>query len=114
MVKNTKAEELPASLQTFIKKYGDIWKSYSKLGEACAKAGPLGEKQVELIKIAIYGTKGMFTPFKTHVRQALKSGATKEEIEHSLIQLLTAEGVSHVIMTMKWANEVISDEAKKK
>lgn len=109
-----KVGELPKSLQGFIKKYPRLWESYNKLGEACAEAGPLENKYVELIKIAIYGAKGMFTPFKTHVRWALKFGATPQEIEHTILQLLTAEGIGHVTMAMKWADEVIADETSKK
>lgn len=114
MARIAKVEELPKSLQDFIKKYPNLWESYSKLGEACATAGPLEDKYVELIKIAIYGTKGMFTPLKTHVRWALKFGATPREIEHAILQLLTAEGIGHVMMAMKWANEVIVDETSEK
>ena len=107
-------KELPKSLQDFISKYPIIWESYTKLGEACSKAGPLEDKYVELIKLAIWGTRIQYTPFKTHVRLALRSGATPEEIKHAIIQLLTAEGLSTTTIAMNWANEVIEDDYKKK
>ncbi|MFQ5710538.1 MAG: carboxymuconolactone decarboxylase family protein [Candidatus Geothermarchaeales archaeon] len=107
-------EELPKSLQDFVKRYPDIWRAYERLGEACTKAGPLGAKEVELIKMVIYGMKQLFTPFKTHVRLALREGASREEIEHAIVQLLTAEGLSTTVMAMKWADEVTKDEVKKR
>jgi alkylhydroperoxidase/carboxymuconolactone decarboxylase family protein YurZ len=113
LIRVGEVKDLPPSLQDFIQKYPKVWESYNTLGEACVKAGPLEAKYVELIKIAIYATKGMFTPLKTHVRWALKFGATSQEIYHTILQLLTADGISQVSMAMKWANEVISDEVKK-
>jgi alkylhydroperoxidase/carboxymuconolactone decarboxylase family protein YurZ len=110
MERSSDVKTLPESLQDFIKKYPTIWNSYSKLGEECTKSGPLDNKQVELIKVAIYGLKGMHTPFKTHVRLALKFGATPNEIEHAILQMLTAEGISNTVMALKWANEVIIDQ----
>ncbi|NIN51939.1 MAG: hypothetical protein GTN80_06445 [Nitrososphaeria archaeon] len=107
-------EELPMSLQDFIRRYPEIWRAYSRLGEECSKAGPLKAKEVELIKMVIYGMKQLFTPFKTHVRLALKEGASREEIEHAIVQLLTAEGMSTTMMAMKWANEIIEDEISTK
>ncbi|NWG09303.1 MAG: carboxymuconolactone decarboxylase family protein [Nitrososphaerales archaeon] len=87
---------------------------YKKLGEACSRAGPIEDKYIELIKLAIWGTRIQYTPFKTHVRLALRNGATPEEIRHAIIQLLTAEGISTTTIAMNWANEVIADEIKKR
>jgi alkylhydroperoxidase/carboxymuconolactone decarboxylase family protein YurZ len=67
-----------------------------------------------LIKIVIYATKHLFTPFKTHVRFALEKGVSKPEIEHAIIQLITAEGISTAMMALKWAHEVIEKSKQKK
>jgi alkylhydroperoxidase/carboxymuconolactone decarboxylase family protein YurZ len=111
LIKETPNErELPKTLRSFIKKYPEIWNSYDNLGSSCTENGPLTEKMLELIKIAIHGANGMFTPFKTHVRLAIKTGATPDEIEHTIIQLLTSKGISQVMMCMKWANEVMNNK----
>lgn len=106
--------ELPDSLQRFIAKYPKVWETYSRLGEECTKAGPLDEKQIHLIKIGIYGSKRQETPFKTHVRLALRSGASEDEVNHTILQILTSEGLGTTVRVWNWANEVIRDEAKKK
>jgi 4-carboxymuconolactone decarboxylase len=106
--------KLPGSLQKFATKYPKVWEAYSKLGEECTKAGPLQEKEIHLIKMGIYGSKRQETPFKTHVRLALRSGASKEEVNHTILQILTSEGLGPTVRVWNWANEVIGDETKKK
>jgi alkylhydroperoxidase/carboxymuconolactone decarboxylase family protein YurZ len=104
--------DLPKSLQRFIAKYPKVWDAYSRLGEECKAAGPLAKKQIHLVKIGIYGSKRQETPFKTHVRQALENGASEEEVNHVILQLLTAEGLGTTVRVWSWANEVIEDEAR--
>jgi AhpD family alkylhydroperoxidase len=64
---------------------------------------------VQLIKLAVAGAKKQETSFKTHVRQALRAGATESEIEHAIIQLLTSEGLGGMMIAMKWATESFSE-----
>ena len=105
---------LPDSLQKFAAKYPKVWKVYSKLGEECTNAGPLKEKEIHLIKMGIYGSKKQETPFKTHVRLALRSGTSEDEVSHAILQILTSEGLGPTVRVWNWANEVIRDEARKK
>jgi len=64
--------------------------------------------------MGIYGSKRQETPFKTHVRLALQGGASEEEVAHTILQVLTSEGLGPTVRVWNWANEVIQDEAKKR
>lgn len=101
-----KPEELPRPLQQLIRRQPRLWKAYEALGRECTDAGPLDHKTVHLVKLALYAARGQQTPFQTHVRAALKAGASVEEVEHALLQLLTAEGLGTVVRALKWAGEV--------
>jgi alkylhydroperoxidase/carboxymuconolactone decarboxylase family protein YurZ len=105
MTEETDIEELPSPLQRFISGYPDIWEAYEDLGERCTGAGPLPEKYIHLIKLGIHGVSHNETPFKSHVSFALEAGATFEEIEHTIIQLLTAQGIGPVVKLIRWARE---------
>jgi len=98
-------EELPTLLQQFIIKYPELWENYERLGESSTRAGPLPKKYVHLIKLAVHGARDRETPFKSHVRFALKEGASWEEVEHGVIQLLTSEGIGTVVKLLRWAKE---------
>lgn len=102
----TKTQDLPPALKRLIGRRPGVWEAYEALGKACTEAGPLDHKTVHLLKAVLYAARGQQTPFQTHVRAALKAGATMDEVEHALLQLLTAEGLGSVVRAMKWADEV--------
>ena len=103
-------KELPKSLQAFIKSHPDVWDAHQRLGIACKDSGSLDEKTLELIKIGITGARENMTSFKTHVRLALRAGASRDEIEHAILQLLPVAGINTMMMELLWAREVIIDE----
>lgn len=108
MSKKTDLKELPPTLQRFIKAYPEVWSAHEKLGVECAKAGPLSEKEIQFVKLAITGSQMLETAFKTHVKKAEDAGATQPEIEHAIIQLLPIVGVARTMMAMKWYQESLS------
>src|SRR3989304_8143542 len=105
MPKKIDLEGLPSTLQRFIKAYPDVWSAHEKLGTETAKAGPLSEKEIQLIKLAVTGSQMLETAFKTHVQKAVDAGATRSEIEHAIIQLLPIVGMGRTMMVMKWYHE---------
>lgn len=105
MSKEIDLKELPPTLQDFIKAYPDVWSAHERLGLEVAKAGPLSEKQIQLIKLAVTGSQMLETAFKTHVQKAVDAGASRAEIEHTIIQLLPIVGMGRTMMAMKWYHE---------
>ena len=100
---NTK--ELPPTLRNFIAKYPKVWTAHEKLGKECSASGPLTEREIQLVKLAITGSLSLETSFKTHVKKAVNAGAKGAEIEHSILQLLPILGLARTMMAMKWYNE---------
>jgi alkylhydroperoxidase/carboxymuconolactone decarboxylase family protein YurZ len=103
-------EKLPPTLQNFIKAYPEVWSAHEKLGVESEKAGPLSQKQVQLIKLAVTGSQMLETAFKTHVQKAIRAGATRAEIEHAIIQLLPLVGMGRTMMATKWYQESLRQE----
>jgi len=100
--------ELPPTLRAFIKTYPRVWSAHEKLGVETAKAGPLNEKETQLIKLAVTGSQMLETAFKTHVRKAVSVGATRNEIEHAILLLLPIVGMGRTMMGMKWYQEALN------
>ncbi len=97
--------ELPSTLKKFIKRNPKIWESHEALGLACKKAGPLSEKEIEFIKMAITASQMLETAFKTHARKASEAGANLDEMQHVIIQLLPIMGLARTMMAAKWLEE---------
>jgi len=102
-----KARKLPPTLRSFIRKYPRLWKAHERLGIESSRAGPLNEKEIQLIKLAVTGSLMLETSFKTHVRKALSAKATRAEIEHAIIQTLPIVGIGRTMMAIKWSDEIL-------
>ena len=96
--------ELPSSLRRFIAEHPKVWKAHERLGLECSR-GPLTEREIQLIKLGVTGSLSLETSFKTHVKKAIRSGVTKAEIEHAIIQMLPILGLARTMMAMQWYNE---------
>lgn len=85
-------DTIERNLKYFVEHHGEIYDAYEKYGMLLhTKGGPLDEKCRWLIKIAL-STAGQ-NPYAltTHIRKAVRSGCSREEIEHAI--LLTAPTV---------------------
>ncbi len=78
------AEELPATLANFQKRFPAVWEAYAALRDACDGEGPLDPKTAELIKIAVEVARGASGGLIAHATRARRAGATDEEILHAV------------------------------
>lgn len=63
--------------------------------------------QIKLIKMAITGSQMLETAFKTRVKKASDAGATIEEMQHAIIQLLPIMGLGRTVMAAKWLDDAV-------
>lgn len=98
-------ERTPKSIREFQRKYQQIWEAFADLGKRCHENGPLDEKTRRLVKL------GMAIAFRhegavhSAVRNALKSGATREEMHHVAILAITTIGWPAAFAAMTWIND---------
>ena len=81
------------NLEYLTENHSDIYDAYKNFGKLVhEKGGPLDEKTRWLIKIAL-STDGQYEyALRTHILKALKSGCTKEEIEHAILLVAPTSG----------------------
>ncbi len=102
-------EALPNSVKSFEKEYPAVWQAFARLGEACHEAGPLDEKTRRLVKLGIALALRQEGAVHSAVRNALGSGATREELQHVAILAITTIGWPAAHAAMTW----IDDDAAK-
>jgi alkylhydroperoxidase/carboxymuconolactone decarboxylase family protein YurZ len=105
LLSNIDVSQLPSTLRKFIQRNPKIWELHEALGLACRKAGPLSDKEIEFIKMGITGSQMLETAFKTHVRKASEVGASADELQHVIVQLLPIAGMGRTMMAAKWLEE---------
>ncbi len=106
-------DKLPDFLENVIREYPDVWKAYQDLGETCNNAGPLDEKTVRLVKLALAIGAKSEGAVHSHARRALRQGITREELQQVALLSITSIGWSSGIAALSWIQDVVDKSAPK-
>ncbi len=77
------------------------------LGATIRKSGPIDGKTAELIQLAAAAAVQSEGSVHSHTRRALEAGASKEEIYHALLLLISTIGFPRVAAALSWVHNVI-------
>ncbi len=102
---------LPDIYTKFSEKFPEIFEHYKDLGVACRNAGPLAEKDQNLVKLGIAIGANSRGGIMSHTRKALDAGAAPDEIIHVVLLGLTTAGFPQMMAAMKWVDSVLSEQS---
>jgi alkylhydroperoxidase/carboxymuconolactone decarboxylase family protein YurZ len=102
---------LPKTYENFTSKFPEVSKAYNQLGTSTREAGPLEPKVQDLIKLGIAIGANSRGAVMSHTRKALASGATVEEITHTVLLSITTTGFPNMIAAMGWVDEVLEKQS---
>lgn len=81
------------NLKYFTDNHRNIYEAYEAYGRSIHKeGGPLEDKTRWLIKITTSATSGYLYALKTHIRKAIRSGCSRDEIEHAILLIAPTAG----------------------
>jgi len=100
---------LPSAYEDFKKKHPALWEAYDRLGAAAHAAGPLDEKTRALVKLGMAVGRQMEGATHAHVRQAVRAGATAEEIRHVVLLAVTTLGFPPMMTARTWVEDALTD-----
>ncbi len=99
---------LPAAYEEFKRAYPAMWEAYDRLGATAHSAGPLDEKARALVKLGMAIGRQMEGATHAHVRLALRSGASPDEIRHVVVLAVTTLGFPAMMTVRTWVEEALS------
>ena len=102
-------EAPPNSVSSFEEKHPAVWEAFAKLGESCHEGGPLDEKTRRLVKLALAVALRHEGAVHSATRNALKSGVTREELEHVVILAITTIGWPAAHAALTWIEDDLPD-----
>ncbi|MGD2068353.1 MAG: carboxymuconolactone decarboxylase family protein [Gemmatimonadota bacterium] len=102
--------DLPRTYERFSDRFPAVVSAHTAMGMALDDAGPLDRKIAELVKIGVCVGASLESATKSHVRRAVYYGATREEVEHAVIQGMNTVGFSRTVMAWVWATEQMNRE----
>lgn len=99
------SDVIEKNLKYLIDNHGEIYDAYENYGKLVhEKGGPIDEKTRWLIKIALSTDCQNQYSLRTHILKALKSGCSKEEIEHAILLVAPTSGfpkMMHGLLTFR-------------
>jgi len=101
---------IPKWFETIRTRHKAYMEAVEELGRAAHKEGPLDEKTAHLIQLAAATALRSEGAVHSHVRRALKSGASPDEIRHAIILVTSTIGFPTVSAALSWAEDVITSQ----
>ncbi|WP_432799527.1 carboxymuconolactone decarboxylase family protein [Poriferisphaera sp. WC338] len=95
--------KLPATFKAFIEKFPALGEAHERVAVAVDKQGPLDAKTLALVKMGICMGANLESAFRSHVRRAMKHGATVEEIEQTILLAMNTVGFPRTVAAWQWA-----------
>jgi 4-carboxymuconolactone decarboxylase len=102
--------QIPKRYQKFKEDYKDVADAYESMGNAVHKAGPLDDKTRALIKLAISTGARLEGAVHSHVRKAIKVGATKEEMHQVALLSLPTIGLPSMMAALSWIDDIVESK----
>ena len=89
--------------------FPEVLAAVENLGETVRSAGPIDQKTGELIQLAAAAATQSTGSVRAHARKAMAAGAAREEIEHTLLMLISTIGFPQVAAALFWVKEILDE-----
>lgn len=101
----------PKTFQKFVARYPALGEAHQRVGREVESLGPLDARQCALVKIGITLGAGLESALRSHVRRALESGASHEEIEQAILLGMNTVGFPRTVAAWSWAHQQFDRDA---
>lgn len=88
------------------KRFPELMKAQEEAGRLAKEAGPIDEKTCNLIQLAACVALRSEGGVHSHVRRAVKAGASREEIYHAIAALVNTVGFPTVAAAFSWVTDL--------
>jgi alkylhydroperoxidase/carboxymuconolactone decarboxylase family protein YurZ len=100
-------EELPGRAKKLAEAKPEIWKAFQALGKACAEAGPLDNRTLRLVKLALAVGRGTEGAVHSHVRRAIEEGLSPDELRHVAVAAIPTLGFGASVAALSWIEDIV-------
>jgi len=104
--------KLPGQFLSIKERFREYFKAAETLGKAAKVAGPIDDKTSHLIQLGAAAAIRSEGAVHSHARRALESGATPDELHHTIILLSSTIGFPTVSAALSWVDDVLKKKKK--
>lgn len=102
--------EIPKPYKQMHRSYPDMMLAYEAFGKAAKDAGPLSDREVSLVKLAISIGAGLEGAAHSHCRKALEAGCSPEDLRHVAVVSAPTIGFPTMMRARSWVEDVLSKQ----
>lgn len=99
-------QDPPNHFNRLSERYPGYVEALENLGETVRTLGPLDERTCHLVQLAAAAASRSEGAVHSHARRALGLGASREEINHTLLCLTSTIGFPAVSAALSWVDDV--------
>lgn len=100
---------LPEIFVNLRQNYPEIARAYDALGDAAHRAGPLADRERQLVKLALAIGAGLEGATHAHTRRAVALGISAEEIRQVALLAITTLGFPAATRAYTWVNDILKE-----
>ena len=101
---------IPKRYKQMHQDYPALMQAYEAFGKAAREAGPLSEREVALVKLAVSLGAGLEGAAHSHCRKALQAGCTPEDLLHVAVVSAPTIGFPTMMRAKSWVEDVIEKQ----
>ncbi|WP_230262420.1 carboxymuconolactone decarboxylase family protein [Stieleria sp. JC731] len=91
--------------------FPELMQAYESFGKAAKEAGPLTDREVALVKLAISLGAGLEGAAHSHCRKALEAGCEADDLRHVALLSAPTIGFPTMMRAKSWVEDVIEKQA---
>jgi 4-carboxymuconolactone decarboxylase len=99
---------IPKPYQKMHQTHPDLMQAYETFGKAARDSGPLSDREVSLVKLAISIGAALEGAAHSHCRKALDAGCTGDDLRHVAIIAAPTIGFPAMMRAKSWVEDVVS------
>lgn len=98
---------IPKPYQRMHQTYPELMQAYEAFGKATREAGPLSDREVALVKLAISVGAGLEGGAHSHARKALQAGCCPDDLRHLAVLAAPTIGFPTMMRARSWVEDVV-------
>ncbi len=98
---------IPRPYQQMHQSHPDYMQAYEAFGKVAKEAGPLSDREVALVKLAISIGAGLEGAAHSHCRKALEAGCSGDDLTHVALLSAPTIGFPTMMRAKSWVDDVL-------
>jgi alkylhydroperoxidase/carboxymuconolactone decarboxylase family protein YurZ len=102
---------IPKPYKQMHQTYPELMQAYESFGKQARQAGPLSDREVALVKLAISLGAGLEGAAHSHCRKALEAGCTHDDVRHVAVVSAPTIGFPTMMRARSWVEDVLEEQS---